>query len=82
MRRFLSVGLIFSLFIAPAVYGAEKQKQEEELIREVLKPLESRGLKLETIKPFKDEKVPGFDGFIVEVKDENNARKIKKYIWI
>jgi len=48
----------------------------------ILKPLENRGIKVDKIEPVSDIKVPGFDGFTVEIVDEANARKIKRYVWI
>ncbi|TCK04586.1 DsbA family protein [Phorcysia thermohydrogeniphila] len=83
--KILSTVLALSLALSPLAFGNEVKnevKKDEELIRTVLKPLEKRGIKIGSIQPLTDLKVPGFDGFIVEVIDEGNARKIKRYIWV
>jgi thiol:disulfide interchange protein DsbC len=82
MKIFTATALALSLVFSPPVLAKEVQKKEEEIIRTVLKPLEKRGIKVEKIQPLTEIKVPGFDGFTVEVVDEIGARRIKRYIWI
>jgi thiol:disulfide interchange protein DsbC len=57
-------------------------KEEEEIIRTLLKPLQVRGIEVKEIKPAPEVKVPGFKAFEVVVSDKLNAREVSKYIFL
>ncbi len=87
----LAAMLVFSTGV-PALASSEGTKttntknsikEDKALIKEILKPLEKKGVTLEKISLMKDiYNLPGYDAFTITLQDKRRNIKVKRYVWI
>ncbi len=57
-------------------------EEAEKVIKALLNPLSTRGIKVKSVKATQEVKVPGFKTFEVDLIDNRNHRELKRYIFI
>jgi len=57
-------------------------KEEEAIIKALLKPLEARGIEVKEIRVSSEVKIPGFKTYEVAIVDRKNQREVKRFVFL
>lgn len=82
-RFFLSITVLLVLTgCSSASQENNSIAKEKQVIVDLLKPLERKGIKIKQVKKVENPKLESFDTFIVDLEDNNLHREIRRYIFI
>ncbi len=79
---FLLVALLFSCGQKSESPNPTVDNQTIKIIKEIVKPLKSRGVELKSVERANKQIIEGFKTYKVRLFDKKNARYLNRYIWL